>query len=99
MFCKHCGKEINDNAVVCVHCGCAVSERYNEPDPNAPANGWLVFLSFIVPLFGIIYGCIEQSRGRKRAGKAYLAAAMGTMALGVLVYVVSFVVISDVYMR
>lgn len=99
MFCKHCGKEINDNAVVCVYCGCAVSERYNEPDPNAPANGWLVFLSFLVPLFGIIYGCIEQSKGRKRAGKAYLAVAIGTMALGVLVYVVSFAVISDVYMR
>ncbi|MFR9603647.1 MAG: TM2 domain-containing protein [Rikenellaceae bacterium] len=23
MYCKHCGKEINDNAVICVHCGCA----------------------------------------------------------------------------
>ncbi len=21
MFCHHCGKEIDDNAVVCVHCG------------------------------------------------------------------------------
>ncbi|MBR3790704.1 MAG: zinc-ribbon domain-containing protein, partial [Clostridia bacterium] len=24
MFCKKCGKEINDEAVVCVHCGCRV---------------------------------------------------------------------------
>lgn len=24
MFCKECGKEINDEAVVCVGCGCAV---------------------------------------------------------------------------
>lgn len=23
MFCKECGKELNDNAVVCVNCGCA----------------------------------------------------------------------------
>ncbi len=23
MFCTNCGKEIDDNAVVCVHCGCA----------------------------------------------------------------------------
>lgn len=21
MFCHHCGKEIDDNAVVCIHCG------------------------------------------------------------------------------
>lgn len=25
MFCKNCGKEVNDNAVMCIHCGCAVS--------------------------------------------------------------------------
>lgn len=23
MYCSNCGKEIADNAVVCVHCGCA----------------------------------------------------------------------------
>lgn len=26
MFCKNCGKEIDDKAVVCVHCGCATGE-------------------------------------------------------------------------
>ena len=24
MYCSNCGAEINDNAVVCVKCGCAV---------------------------------------------------------------------------
>lgn len=26
MFCKVCGKEINDEAVICPHCGCSVKE-------------------------------------------------------------------------
>ena len=26
MYCRECGKEINDKAVVCVHCGVAVGE-------------------------------------------------------------------------
>lgn len=26
MYCKNCGKEIDDNAVVCVNCGCAVKD-------------------------------------------------------------------------
>ena len=30
-FCNHCGKEILDSAVVCVHCGCSVA-------PNGNAN-------------------------------------------------------------
>ena len=28
-FCSHCGKEINDEAVVCPSCGCA-TEKFNE---------------------------------------------------------------------
>lgn len=29
MFCSKCGKEINDEAVVCVHCGCA-TQNYRD---------------------------------------------------------------------
>ncbi|MFI3283104.1 MAG: TM2 domain-containing protein [Rikenellaceae bacterium] len=25
MYCKNCGKEINNRAVICVHCGCSVA--------------------------------------------------------------------------
>ena len=25
MFCANCGKEVNDKAVVCTHCGCAIN--------------------------------------------------------------------------
>ena len=27
MFCSKCGKEILDEAVVCIHCGCAVNNK------------------------------------------------------------------------
>lgn len=29
MFCSKCGKEISDEAVVCIHCGCA-TEKMNK---------------------------------------------------------------------
>jgi len=29
MFCSNCGKEINDQAVVCIGCGCAVNKSRN----------------------------------------------------------------------
>ena len=29
MFCSKCGKEINDEAVVCIYCGCATA-KYEE---------------------------------------------------------------------
>ena len=34
MFCSKCGKEINDEAVVCVHCGCATKNLKEENKQN-----------------------------------------------------------------
>ncbi len=37
MFCSKCGKEINDDAVICVHCGCATAkfdEKSKEKDKD-----------------------------------------------------------------
>ena len=31
MFCRHCGNEVNDNAVVCNKCGCSVKETIAKP--------------------------------------------------------------------
>ena len=30
MYCSNCGAEINDNAVVCVKCGCAVKKQESQ---------------------------------------------------------------------
>jgi len=27
MFCKYCGKEINENAIICEHCGTRVEDK------------------------------------------------------------------------
>ena len=40
MFCQHCGAEINDNAVICVKCGCAVNGA--NPKSNGVNNRWLL---------------------------------------------------------
>ena len=32
MFCNKCGKELNNEAVVCVGCGCAVNVSKTEKD-------------------------------------------------------------------
>lgn len=35
MFCQKCGTEINDEAVVCVNCGCAVKTTSNKNKSNS----------------------------------------------------------------
>jgi len=54
MFCKKCGKEIMDDAVVCVHCGCSVQPIVVQTvKADVPSVG-LVIVSFLIPLVGLI---------------------------------------------
>lgn len=59
MFCQNCGKEINDQAVICVGCGNQVkpviqsSAAAPSPVLDVPSGG-LNVLSFFFPLIGLI---------------------------------------------
>ncbi len=57
-FCQHCGSEINENAVVCVKCGCSVS---NMPAVDNTNSVGMVVLSVLWPLFGIIYYFVKKN--------------------------------------
>ena len=58
MYCSYCGAEINDNAVVCVKCGCAVNRpnvQVGKFDPNKSQKDWLtcILLCVFVGYLGI----------------------------------------------
>lgn len=52
MYCWNCGAEINDKAVVCVKCGCAVGDGpKNAPrEHNGSCKDWMITL--LLCLFG-----------------------------------------------
>lgn len=52
-FCTHCGKEISDDAVICVGCGCAVKSISQEAAVNT--DGLLEKLSQRINTNGIIW--------------------------------------------
>ena len=37
-FCKHCGKQIPEAAVICTHCGCQVEEIKHNDQPSIVIN-------------------------------------------------------------
>ena len=64
MYCKTCGKEINDEAVVCPHCGVATT---NAPaaQQKKPING-LGIAGFVVSILSLwlgMYFCIASIIG------------------------------------
>lgn len=92
MFCKKCGKEIEDDAVICIHCGRSTVEQAPKPAPvpDIVSPGFCV-LSFFIPLFGIIYWALKYKETPKRA-KACGLTAIITWGATVLLYIIIFVV-------
>lgn len=52
MFCKNCGKEINDNADVCIHCGVRVKPEAPQKADNPSHLAGAVACCF--PVVGLI---------------------------------------------
>ena len=68
MFCKNCGKEINDNAAVCIHCGCAIEEKpQSKPEFKEDKKGMGALLGFFLGIIGLIIGiCIYPAETNAR---------------------------------
>ena len=56
MYCSTCGKEIHNEAVVCVHCGCAVSNNFASTKKKDEPEKMMVI---VVKVF-LILGCLAQ---------------------------------------
>ena len=74
MYCKNCGAEINNNAVVCVKCGVPVipvKNSYNGSKELAPKRtaafvcGLLGFLFWAIPVVGLALSCIGVALASK----------------------------------
>lgn len=63
MFCKNCGKEISDGAVVCPYCGVQVG-NFAEKKTNTLAVVGFVF-AFIFPIVGLICSIIARKKCRE----------------------------------
>ncbi len=72
MFCKNCGKQIDENAVVCPHCGVAISSAL----ADSGSFGWAV-LGFFLPLVGLILYLVWRNTKPQSAKKAGIGALVG----------------------
>jgi len=58
-YCSKCGSEIDDNAVVCPHCG--VQTREIKPAVNDDGGFVWGFLGFLCPIAGWILGSVWKN--------------------------------------
>ena len=96
MYCKNCGKEINNDAEFCPYCGTSTNENNNIPNmtkQNQSTNpsdtgsaGWAV-LGFFVPLVGLILYLVwrdTEPKNAKMAGKGALISVIISVVLTII---------------
>ena len=85
-FCKNCGAQIDDNAVVCTSCGTAQNTAPAVVDKGG--FGWGL-LGWCVPIVGLILFLVWKDTKPKTSKAAGIGALVSTIAI-VLFYVVFF---------
>lgn len=86
MYCKYCGAQIDDRAVICPKCGAPVK---NTALDDAPNMGYAV-LGFFFPLVGFILYLVWKPNRPLRAKSAGKGALIGFITIAVLYILVVF---------
>ncbi len=93
MFCQNCGKEIPDNAYVCLGCGKTVSNSNKVNEGNVSAGWW--WLGFLIPIAGLLIWIFCNDNEPIKAKKAGMGALIGTIVgvvATVLIYILFFLI-------
>lgn len=90
MFCKKCGKEIMDEAVVCVHCGCAVSPEgakklSNQTDEDDKVSVAIIIFTVLLPIIGVVMGIVNLCKKKTRSGAIYLGVGIVCWILNIFI--------------
>ena len=85
-FCKYCGVQIDDNAVVCTTCGASQSTAPAVVDNGG--FGWGL-LGYCLPIVGLILFLVWKDTKPKTA-KAAGIGALVSVILGVVIYIATF---------
>ena len=93
MFCKNCGKEVNDNAVVCIYCGCSLEDK-KEPtkvEDNEPKTTIGVLMALFLGIIGLIIGLCLYKEGTQ-ARETFMKGFWTTFLICVVISIVGSVI-------
>ena len=104
MYCRNCGKELDDSFKVCPYCGTRVDNEPLNQQPNLNYSntrdvveedsgnfGWAL-LGFLFPLVGLILFLVWHDNKPKSAKKAGIGALVGTIVYIIFMVIWLFIV-------
>ena len=90
MTCPHCAASISEKEERCPYCDSYIEHnipKVSPPVQNRPllqrqgedkTEPWMILLSFLIPMAGIILGAIQISSGKVKSGRTYLVLGIMT---------------------
>ena len=89
MYCKNCGNEIDDKAVICPNCGVATDNNQSSSNDTG-SIGWGI-LGCCIPVVGLVLFLVQRDTKPKNS-KAAGIGALVSVCIGILWYVLAIVV-------
>ena len=87
MYCKTCGQQIRNEAVVCPHCGCKTG--YKKAGESKKGLGFL--LGFFLGIIGLIIGiCMYDSASTER--KTFVKGWTIAFIIGISISIISTII-------
>lgn len=94
IFCPNCGMSNPAKAVSCSSCGSRLERpRITTYSSDSESHTWLYVLSFLIPLLGIILGCISYAKGENDLAKKLII----TSIVLSLLYTVCWIFFSSLF--
>lgn len=94
MFCKYCGKEINDDAEICVHCGRSTGRQNSQKsyEVDEPKTGIGILLGLVLGIIGLVIGLLLYPSNTVRRS-TFIKGWVGAFVIKIIVVIILYIVI------
>ena len=94
MYCKNCGRSVDDTSSYCNNCGARIDNKPNADVSEDNSNSGFAILGFFIPIVGLILFLIYEEKKPKRAKSAGKGALIGfiTKIVLAIILVILYVV-------
>ncbi len=100
MYCKNCGRIVDDTSSYCNNCGARIDNKPNADVSEDNSNLGFAILGFFIPIVGLILFLIYEEKKPKRAKSAIKGALIGfitEIVLAIILVILSVVFATSLF--
>lgn len=100
MYCKNCGRIVDDTSSYCNNCGARIDNKPNADVSEDNSNLGFAILGFFIPIVGLILFLIYEEKKPKRAKSAVKGALIGfitEIVLAIILVILSVVFATSLF--